>query len=109
MGFDIKETERNEERVCAVCVEGKQGRENLTGKREKSEDLLDTIHSDVCGPIALAGIMGERYLTTFIDEHSGQIAAALLTQKSEVFERFKEYKAKVEIETGRNIKSLRCD
>jgi len=108
-GFNLKETETQEERICAVCAEGKQGREYLTGKRGKSEELLDTIHSDVCGPMALAGLMGERYFTTFIDEHSGRIAISLLMQKSEVFERFKEYKAKVERETGRKIKSLRCD
>jgi len=30
-------------------------------------------------------------------------------QKSEVFERFKQYKAKVELEKGKRIRSLRCD
>jgi len=59
--------------------------------------------------MAIAGLMGERYFTTFIDEHSGRIAIALLIQKSEVFERFKEYRAKVERQTGKKIKSLRSD
>lgn len=108
-GFDPKETERGEERVYAVCAEGKQSPESLTGQGKKSKELLDTIHSDVCGPRALTGLMGERYFTTFIDEHSRRIGISLLTLKSGVFERFKEYKAKVERETGRKIKSLRCD
>jgi len=109
LGFHIKEAEKEEEKVCAVCAAGEQGREYLTGKRGKSEELLDTIHSDVCGPMSLAGLMGERYFTTFIDEHSGSIAVSLLTQKSDLFEWFKEYRAKVERETKRKIKSRRCD
>lgn len=55
------------------------------------------------------GLMGEQYFTTFIDEWSGRIAISLLTRKSEVFDQFKQYKAKVEQETGKKIKSLRCD
>lgn len=70
---------------------------------------MHTVHNDVCGPIAIMGLMGEQYFMTFIDEHSGRVALALLTQKSDVFEQFQEYKAKVETRTGKTIESLRCD
>jgi len=102
--FGLAETMASEEPICTICAEGKQSRENLTGQRKKSEELLHTIHSDVCGPLATTGFMGDRYFTTFIDEWSGRIALSLLTQKSEVFERFKQYKAKVERETGKKVK-----
>ena len=46
---------------------------------------------------------------TFIDERSGRLAISLLKQKSEVFERFKEYLVKVERETGKKIRCLRSD
>jgi len=108
-GFDLPELDKGVEGLCGICAEGKQTREYLTGEREKSEELLNTIHSDVCGPMAATGLMGERYFTTFIDESSGRIAISLLAQKSDVFSRFVEYKAKVERETGKKIKSVRCD
>jgi len=79
------------------------------GEREKSKELLHTIHSDVCGPMSVTGLMGERYFTTFIDEASGRIGISLLSPKSEVLERFKQYKAKVELETGKKVKFLRYD
>ena len=90
-------------------MEGKQTRDPLTGERAKCEEVLHTIHSDICGPMAAEGCMGERYFATFIDERSGRIAISLLRQKSEVFERFREYQAKVERETGKRIKHLRSD
>jgi len=95
--------------VCGTCMEGKQTRENLTGERVKCEEVLDTIHSDICGPMAVEGLMGERYFATFIDERSGRIAISLLKHKSALFERFREYQAKVERQTGKKIKHLRSD
>jgi len=59
--------------------------------------------------MAVEGLMGEQYFGTFIDERSGRIAISLLKHKSEVFDRFKEYQAKVESETGKQIKFLRSD
>ena len=59
--------------------------------------------------MATVGIMGERYFVTFIDKSSGRMAISLLTQKSEVFDRFVQYRTKVEKETGKKIKSLRTD
>jgi len=108
-GFDLGEDSNRDEGICGICAEGKQGREQLTGERSKSRELLHTIHSDVCGPIATTGLMGERYFATFIHEWSGQVAISLLMQKSAVFDRFMQYKARVERETGKKIKSLRCD
>ena len=97
--FQLAETMASEEPICTIYAQGKQSRENLTGERKKSQELLHTIHSDVCGPLTTTGFMGEQYFTTFIDEWSGWIAISLLTQKSEVFELFKQFKAKVERET----------
>ena len=60
--------------VCGICIEGKQKRANLTGAIEKYAEILHTIHSDICGPMATEGLMGERYFVTFIDERCGRLA-----------------------------------
>jgi len=88
--FNLGEEMLSEEGICAICAEGKRSRESLTGERTKSAELLDTIHSDVCGPMATTGLMGERYIATFIYEQSGRIAISLLVKMSQVFERFKQ-------------------
>ena len=108
-GFDIQSPPAGSTTVCGTCIEGKQSREKLTGERKKCDEVLHTIHSDICGPMAVEGIMGERYFATFIDEGSGRMAIALLKQKSELFARFRDYQAKVETETGKKIKQLRSD
>lgn len=108
-GFDIQSPPAGSTTVCGTCMEGKQSREKLTGERKKCDEVLHTIHSDICGPMAVEGIMGERYFATFIDEGSGRMAIALLKQKSELFARFRDYQAKVETETGKKIKQLRSD
>ena len=90
-------------------MEGIQARDKFTGEWRKCEKILDTIYTDICGPMAVEGLIGERYFATFIDEKAGRIAISLLKQKSAVVERFKEYQAKVERETGKRIRYLRSD
>src|SRR5207253_1146292 len=89
--FIITDAGRSDEGICLVCMEAKQSRENLTGKRMKCEQLLHTVHSDMCGPMTVIGHMRERYFATFVDEYSGRIAISLLKQMPEAFERFKQY------------------
>ena len=108
-GFDMQETQPEAGSICEICMEGKQTRDTFTGERMRCEEILHTIHTDICSPMPVEGLMGERYFVTFIDEMSGRMAITLLKQKSEVFERFKEYQARVERETGKKIKELRSD
>ena len=81
----------------------------MTGKREKTTNLLENIHSDVCGPMETAAIDGERYFVTFIDEASGRLAVSLLHSKGDVFENFIAYRQRAEKDTGKEIKSFRTD
>lgn len=108
-GYEVLAAQEPVDKICAICMEGKQTRDKLTGERTKCNEILNTIHSDICGPMAVEGLMGERYFGTFIDERSGRIAISLLKHKSEIFDRFKEYQAKVERETGKRVKFLRSD
>lgn len=81
----------------------------MTGKREKANELLEVVHSDVCGPMQVSTITGERFFVTFIDEKSGRIAVTLLKAKSKVLRAFQAYRARAEKEAGRAIRTLRTD
>ena len=57
-------------RICGICAIGRQHREAGTKAREKADEILQVVHSDMCGPIQTPGLDGERYLVTFIDDKS---------------------------------------
>ena len=95
--------------VCETCAGGRQHRETMTGTREKAKDLLECVHSDVCGPMQASTHSGDQYFVTFVDEASGRIAVALLIHKGHVLENFAKYRRRAETETGKNIKRFRTD
>ncbi len=49
------------------------------------------------------------YFVTFIDDKSRYVWLYVLKSKSEVFSKFREWRAMVEIETGQKLKALRSD
>ena len=95
--------------TCESCLLGKMTKTPFTGKGERSTELLSLIHTDVCGPISTQARNGFSYFLTFTDDHSRYGHVYLLKYKSEVFEKFKEYKSEVENQLGQSIKILRSD
>jgi hypothetical protein len=78
-------------------------------KHWKSSDLLEVIHSDICGPLRTKTHKGMEYFITFTDDYSRYGHIYLIKYKSEAIEKFKEYKLEVEKQLGRSIKSLNND
>ena len=52
---------------------------------------------------------GYLYFVTFIDDYSRYGYVYLMKYKSETFEKFKEFRAEVEKQLGKSIKTLRSD
>ena len=67
------------------------------------------MHSDVCGPISVKARGGYEYCVTFIDYYSRYGYVYLMHCKSETFDKFKEFRTKVEKQLGVPIKSLQSD
>ncbi|KAE8732649.1 hypothetical protein F3Y22_tig00001818pilonHSYRG00071 [Hibiscus syriacus] len=96
--------------VCEECVLSKQHRESFPkGKSERARNLLEIVHSDICGPINPISNGGKCYLITFIDDLSRKIWVDFLQEKSEALTAFKRFKAIVEKEVGHSIQVLRTD
>jgi transposase InsO family protein len=68
---------------------------------------LELLHTDLWGPSPIASLGGSRYYVTFIDDSSRKVWVYFLKNKSEVFETFKKWRAKVETETDLKLKCLR--
>ena len=97
-------------RECEGCAVGKQNRQPFPKKStHHSTEPLELIHSDVCGPMNIASVGGSRYFVTFIDDYSRYTAVYMMKNKSEVFQKFKEFVALSENSTGKRVKRLRSD
>ncbi|KAH9706497.1 hypothetical protein KPL70_012225 [Citrus sinensis] len=93
---------------CEHCVISKQHRLKFSRSIARSKCILDLIHSDVWeSPDISMG--GAKYMVTFIDDYSRRCWVYPIKKKSDVFPVFKEYKARVELESGKKIKCLRTD
>lgn len=95
--------------TCEFCLEGKMTRRPFSAKGARVTDCLELIHSDVCGPINVQERGGYEYFLTFTYDYSRFSHVYLMRHKSETFKLFKEYRALVEKQLGKSIKTLRSD
>ena len=97
-------------KACTDCLAGKQHRASFhRSPAPRKSNVLDVVHSDVCGPMTTSTHGGARYFVTFIDDHSRKVWAYALRTKDKVLEVFKQFHAGVERETGRTLKCIRTD
>ena len=108
-GFDYDTSKKPE--FCEPCIDGKHHRLPFPKKGgERAEDILQLVHSDVCGKIEVKSLSGAEYFVTFIDDKSRCVWVYVLKHKSEVLEKFTEWKTIVEKSSGKKlVKVLRSD
>ena len=95
--------------ACEPCLMGKMTKTLFSGTMERATDLLEIIHTDVCGPMSVEARGGYRYFLTFTDDLSRYEYIYLMKHKSETFEKVKEFHSKVENHRNKKIKFLRSD
>ena len=94
------------EGTCKGCERGKNIKNPFPKSETKTKGTFELIHYDVCGPILSIPLSGYEYHVTFIDDYSRKTWIYLLKNKSEVFEKFKEFKALIENHSEKRIKTL---
>lgn len=94
---------------CVICCEGKQSRKPFISKEHMKRDLLELIHTDICGPIAPQSIGGSRYFMTLIDDKSRKVFVYVLKSKGEAVSKFIAFKKFAEKQLQKSIKTLRSD
>ncbi|GKF28814.1 putative RNA-directed DNA polymerase, partial [Tanacetum coccineum] len=75
----------------------------------RTENILDLVHFDVCGPMKTKTLGGCSYFVTFIDGHSRKVWVYTLTTKDQVLDVFKQFHALVERQTRKKLKCIRSD
>ena len=56
--------------ACEPCLMGKMTKTPFSGTMERATDLLEIIHTNVCGPMSVEARGGYRYFLTFTDDLS---------------------------------------
>ena len=77
--------------TCKPCLMGKMTQTLFSGTMERSNDLLEIIHTDVCGPMSVEACSGYHYFLTFTDDLSTYGYIYLTKHKSETIEKSKEF------------------
>ena len=77
--------------TCEPCLMGKMTRTPFSRTMEWSNDLLEIIHIDVCGPMSVEARGGYRCFMTFTDDLSRYGYIYLIKHKSEPFEKLQSW------------------
>ena len=95
---------------CESCVYGKQKRVSFVKSgKEKKDEKLELVHTDVWGPAQVSSLSGSHYYVTFIDGTTRKVWVYFLRQKSNVFQTFKKWKCLIKNETSKKLKYIRSD
>ena len=90
--------------MCESCLEGKMTKRPFKAKGYRATKSLKLVHTDVCRPMRVQSRGGYEYFVTFTDDYSIYGFVYLMRQKSETFDKFREYKAEAEKQLGVHIK-----
>ena len=72
-------------------------------------DVLELIHTEICGPFPTPSWNGQQYFITFIDDYSRYGYLYLINEKSQSLDVFKNFKAEVENQLNKKIKVVRSN
>ncbi|GBO45750.1 Retrovirus-related Pol polyprotein from transposon TNT 1-94 [Araneus ventricosus] len=75
----------------------------------QSNDVLELIHADLCGPVDVESLGGFKYFLIIVDDYSGMYFSFFFRSKTEVISTFEKFKAKYENLRDKRIKRLRTD
>ena len=95
--------------TCVDCIKGKLPAKVRNKEASWSVDVLELIHTDICGPISPAAMGGYRYFITFIDDFSRFGWIELIQEKASSLDAFKSFKSVIELKTSKRIKCVRSD
>ncbi|KAE8718737.1 hypothetical protein F3Y22_tig00109992pilonHSYRG00051 [Hibiscus syriacus] len=94
--------------LCEHCITSKQHRLKFNTSNSRGKSVLELVHSDVWqAPVTSLG--GAKYFVSFIDDYSRRCWVHPIKKKSDVFSTFKNFKARVELDSGNKIKCFRTD
>jgi hypothetical protein len=74
--------------VCKGCTLGKNVKGSFPSNENISKEILDLLHTNVCGPMSVASLRRYLYYVLFITDHSWKTWIYLLNTKDGFLARF---------------------
>ena len=93
---------------CPGCIEGKIHCTPFHISNSMTANKLHCVHSDLAGLFPLS-IHGCKYFVVFFDEFLKKLWVYFLVRKSEMFTKFREWKAMVELQSGHTLQEFQSD
>jgi transposase InsO family protein len=94
---------------CEDCAAGKQTRKPFKGSINTARSVGDVIHTDVCGPLDVPSLGGNRYFVSFVDEYTRYVNVGLIERKRQVVDEFRRFQLRFEREFKCKIQRVHCD
>ena len=108
-GIRDKLQPRTLSRPCKICVRSKFVRIINRKPGFRATGKLDRVHCDTWGPYYIPTYDGFNYFFTITDEATRMSWVFLMSNKSDVYEVFRQWKVYVELQSGAKIKVARFD
>jgi len=94
---------------CETCLQAKMTTKISREPMERAKEILDKVHSDICGPITPETLSKRRYMASFIDDKTRWADIALLRTRDQLFSQFKEWLVREQNQQGTILKRLHSD
>ena len=92
------------------CLARKQKRFSFhSHPPSRKSELLELVHSDLCGPFKVKSKGDSLYFAAFIDDYSRKIWVYHLKSKDQVLDVFKQFQALFERQMRKKLKCIRTD
>ena len=75
----------SQKEICKGCSLGKNVKKSFPSSMHSSKDILELIHSDICGPMSSPSLSGYLYYVIFIDDYSRKTWIYFLKAKNGTF------------------------
>jgi hypothetical protein len=74
--------------ICRGCALGKNAKKDFPNSDRRSKEILELIHSDICGPMSAPSLSSFLYYVIFIEDFSRKTCIYFLKSKNETFNKF---------------------
>src|SRR5579871_6169824 len=97
------------EEVCEHCLYSRQQKLLSINTASRVSNILELIHTDICGPMNYLSLGGAKYFIIFIDDKTKMTFVYFLKIKDEAFDKFKNFQTLVKNQQNKKIKRIRSD
>ena len=94
---------------CLPCIEAKTQAQPHPPQRTRAERVLEKVHCDLVGPYPVAGLKGEQYRLTIVDDHSRFGWVFPLHTKDQAKFAIINWILQVENQSGKRLKHFHAD